>query len=56
MCLSECGVWMGFYLHVVHHHLVGQVGPELGLVDFLVEQRLETSHSRNMVKTNQFDC
>lgn len=25
---------------MVHHHLIGQVGPELSLVDFLVEQRL----------------
>lgn len=32
---------------MVHHHLIGQVGPELSLVDFLVEQRL------NKQTTNQ---
>lgn len=38
-----------FYLHMVHHHFVGQVGPELSFVDFLVEQRLEkqTSYYRD---------
>lgn len=40
-CESEWVVQIWFYLHMVHHHFIGQVGPELSFMDFLVEQRLE---------------
>lgn len=43
-----------FYLHVVHHHFIGQVRSELGFMDFLVEQRLEkqTPYYRNSMTTS----
>ena len=41
VCQSEWDLQIWFYLHVVHHHFIGQVGPELSFMDFLVEQRLE---------------
>lgn len=37
---SSGSVETACYLHVVHHHFIGQVGPELSFMDSLVKQRL----------------
>lgn len=53
---SEWDVQMWCHLHMVHHHLIGQVGPELSFMDSLVEQRLEkqTSCHSNLTRFIQF--
>lgn len=40
---------MPSYLHVVHHHLVGQATPVLSLVYLLVQERLQNRRQTSVI-------